>query len=376
MLRKKTPGGRLPWLIAGSLFLIGLIVSLLGTAVPVRAAGHTAVQSQGTSDIPAKFYLPTSVISPLFQSRIDQQVPTAVNAAINSIVAKLPASSQSWAQQMAQALIQPSANLTSITPQQNGLALTLRISLYPGDPQPITSNMLVTFGVKDASTIQVSGQATKNGLTLVNGPLATFHMPVGQLSSVQTTPGCGDAALAVGLSFPISLSAGQGSTPTAQAYTTTTHTFLSQEVPAGTSTGYVEIPASSVAMLGNSMGTIPVSSNINATNIRVAVQGSQMVVTSDIDLGSFQIGTATTLMTPTASNGNLAVTVNQTTLNVLIMQFQYNSYNQQIQQMINTKLSGALNGKFTVNSAAIGTNSHVPCAASDSLILSGSSSLV
>ena len=272
-------------------------------------------------------------------------------------------------------MIQPSAILTSITPQHDGLALALRISLYPGDPKPIQASLLITFSVKDASTVQVSGKAAQNGISLVNGPLATFHMPVGQLNSVQTTPGCGDAALAVGMRFPLSLSSGQDVTPTTQA-NLRTHTLVSQQAQASASTTYVEIPASSIGLLGSSMGDIPVSNNITATNIQVAVQGSQMVVTSNIKLGSFPLGTATTLMTPTASNGSLAVNVDQTTLNVFILKFQYNTYNQQIQQVINSKLSGALNGKFAVSSAAIGTNSHVPCAANDSLILSGTSSLV
>ncbi len=362
--------------ITASLLLVGLIVSLFSIAAPVHAASNnTQQQSQttATTNIAANFYLPTSVLQPMFQSRIDQQVPVAVNGAIDSIVSKLPASSQSWAGQMAQTLIQPSATLTSLTPQKNGLAAALRISLYPGDPQPINTSMLITFSVKDASTIQVSAQSTPNGPTLVNGPLATFHMPIGQLNSIQTTPGCGDSALNLGLQFPLSL--GQSTSTTQQSSLTANNRQLSQEIPANTSPAYVEIPANSLATLGSSFGTIPLNSSMSAQNIQVAVQGSQLVVTSDIMLGSLRVGTATTLVTPTASSGNLSVNVTQTTLNVLLLSFQYNTYNQQIQQLINGKLSGALSGKFTVNTAAIGTNSNIPCAASDSLILSGTTNL-
>ncbi|HET9921022.1 MAG TPA: hypothetical protein VFQ30_14320, partial [Ktedonobacteraceae bacterium] len=52
-----------------------------------------------------------------------------------------------------------------------------------------------------------------------------------------------------------------------------------------------------------------------------------------------------------------------------------NSYNQQIEQTINAKLNGALAGKFNITAAAIGPNSQLPCAASDSLLLTGTTNL-
>ena len=78
---------------------------------------------------------------------------------------------------------------------------------------------------------------------------------------------------------------------------------------------------------------------MSAHNIQVATEDDHLVVTSDIYLGALKLGQATTLITPTASNGNLAVNVTQTTLSVLIVSFQYNTYNQQIEQLINDKLS-------------------------------------
>jgi hypothetical protein len=157
---------------------------------------------------------------------------------------------------------------------------------------------------------------------------------------------------------------------------TSEQTSLTQQAPSNNSTAYVEIPASSLAALASSVGTIPLSNNMSARNIQVAVQGDHLVVTSDIHLGSLQVGQATTLITPTASNGSLAVHVTQTTLSVLIVSFQYNNYNQQIEQLINSKLSGALAGTFTVNSAAIGANSQLPCADNNSLIISGTTGLI
>jgi len=107
------------------------------------------------------------------------------------------------------------------------------------------------------------------------------------------------------------------------------------------------------------------------------VQGSNLVINSDI-YDSFwgKIGTATTTVAPTAAGGNLAVHVLSTTITILnLFTFPYDSYNQQIQQTLNSKLNGALAGKFTVTRAAIGPNAQLPCAAGNSLVLTGSASL-
>jgi hypothetical protein len=107
------------------------------------------------------------------------------------------------------------------------------------------------------------------------------------------------------------------------------------------------------------------------------VQGGKIVINSDIMLGnSFRLGTAVTTVTPQAQNGNLTVNVLSTKLTVFqIFTFPYNTYNTQLQQTLNTTLGGALTGKFNVTGAAIGASSDVPCAASDSLMLTGSANL-
>jgi len=112
---------------------------------------------------------------------------------------------------------------------------------------------------------------------------------------------------------------------------------------------------------------------MTAKNIRIGVQGSNLVITSDIYDSFFgNIGTAVTTVAPTASNGSLAVHVLNTNLQLFgLFSFPYNSYNAQIEQTLNSKLNGALTGKFTVASAAIGPNAAVPCAAGDSLVLTG-----
>ena len=378
-----------------------LVVLLLGlAATPAGAASSTSRQAtrrlDNATSVGATIYITTGSLVPLFQSRIDQQVPVAVSGAINNVVNGLPRQDQGWALQMANTLIQPSATLTSLTTQQNGLATSLRVSLYPGDPQPINASMLVSLSVIDSSTVQVSAKPLNGSPTLVNGPLATFQIPIGQLNTVHTTPVCGDAALAVNLQFPVALGHVQSQSQGVQgqvqhntalnAYTSMSSSDQRQSqsspgeissVPSSSMNSYVELPASSLASIGNSVGDLPISSSMTAKNIQIGVQGGNLVINSDV-YDSFwgKIGTATTTVGPTAAGGNLAVHVLSTSITVLnIFTFPYDSYNQQIQQTLNAKLNGALKGKFNVSQAAIGPNAHVPCAASSSLVLTGTTSL-
>jgi len=356
------------------------------TITPVRSAQARALSAQrsrATTSMNAIFYLQSSSLQPIFQSNIDNDVPNAVNSALTGVVNQLPVQDRGWATQMARALIQPSATLTGLTPQQNGILTTVQLSLYPGDPQPTNSQMLVTFNVQDSSTIQVSAQAVSGSPALMTGPIATFQMPVGQLSSIATTPTCGNAALAVQLQFPLSIGSGQpGGTPTSAGQMTQNNTPMRQAYVQQTSTSsapdsYIEIPASSLVTLGDSIGSLQINSSLTAQNIQIAVQGSDLIITSDIMLGSFQLATATTTVAPTTANGSLAVKVLKTTLTVFqIFTFPDNSYNQQIEQTLNSDLNGALTGKFTVTDATIGPTSALPCAASDSLVLTGTTNLI
>jgi hypothetical protein len=116
---------------------------------------------------------------------------------------------------------------------------------------------------------------------------------------------------------------------------------------------------------------------MTAKNVNIGVQSSNLVINADVyDSFLGKIGTATTTAAPTAAGGSLAVHVLSTTITFLnIFTFPYDSYNAQIQQTLNSKLNRALAGKFTVTRAAIGPNAHVPCAAGDSLVLTGVASL-
>ena len=379
------------WVMLLATLLLGLVVT------PAGAASSTARQiTQGSGNatsVGATIYLTRRTLAPLFQSGIEQQVPGAVSSAINNIVSGLPRQDQGWALQMANTLIQPSATLTGLTTQPGGLVTSLQVSLYPGDPQPINISMLVSLSVLNSSTVQVSARPLNGGPALVSGPLATFQVPIGQLNSINTTPGCGDSALALRLQFPVALGNAQTQlqgrvqqNTALSAYTSTStdnrgqsqsNPGMLRSTPSTNTNAYIELPASSLASMGNSVGDLPITSNMMAKNANIGVQGSNLLISADVyDSFLGKIGTATTTVAPTAAGGSLAVHVLSTTITFLnIFTFPYDSYNAQIQQTLNSKLNRALAGKFTVTQAAIGPNTHVPCAAGDSLVLTGVASL-
>jgi hypothetical protein len=319
---------------------------------------------------------------------MEAQVPSAFNSAINNMVSKLPPQDQSWALLMANTLLQPSVSLVSLSAQPKGLLATIQLSLYNGDPQPTTASMLISFSVLNSSTVQVTATPVNGSPALVSGPVASFQVPIGQLNSIATTPTCGASTLALHLLFPVSLGStgstmaiqGQKGTPALAAPMQPQRMGQREQAMktgSANTNAYVEIPASSLAQMGSSIGSMPFG-NMTAQNIQISVQGQDLVITSDVYLNnsSFQIGTAVTTMAPTASGGNLAVHVLSTTFNLFgIFSINENSYNQQIEQTINSKLNGALAGKFNVTAAGIGPTSQIPCVASDSLLLTGTTSL-
>jgi len=387
---------------AGAILTVLALCALLSAPVQAaaRASHINSHSTDATTSINANVYLTTQMMQPMFQNSISQQIPQIVGNAIASTVNQLPKQDQGWAAQMANALLQPSATLLSLTPEKGGLLATLKVSLYPGDPRPTTTGILIGFSVTNPTTIQVTALPAANGSqSVVNGPLTTLQVPIGTLNSIAATPNCGDADLSINLKFPISL--GQASSQstastmpvaysslTASASVPASYTNVTAPMAVTTSStnvtaltadpaSYVEIPASSLAQLGSSMGTLPISSSLTAQNIRVGVSGSNLTATSDIYWYGLDIGTAVSTLAPRAANGNLLVHVLNTNLQILdgLISFPMNSYNQQVEQMLNTKLNSALTGKFTVTQAAIGANPHLSCAGSNSLVLGGTLAL-
>jgi hypothetical protein len=72
----------------------------------------------------------------------------------------------------------------------------------------------------------------------------------------------------------------------------------------------------------------------------------------------------------------LLLHVTETDLSVFFLTFSDDSYDQQIQNLINQQLASALGGLFTVTNVAIGSDRHIPCTASDSLILTGTTNML
>jgi hypothetical protein len=363
--------------------LLLLLLALTVAPVSARSAAtqSTTLQSNPATAVAAKVYITLGTLSPLFQSSINNQVPTAVAHAITSIVGTLPAKDQGWAQQMATTLFQPSATLTGLTRQSNGLLASLQINLYQGDPHPINASILTSFSVASAASVLVTAHPVNGSPTLVNGPISTFQMPFGQVSSIQTSTTCGDAALNLGMQFPITLAQANAQVQTSALNAPVSplplqhpRNLLSKHSDLATDTNsYIELPATSITAIGSTIGSFPVNSSQTAKNIQVSVQGSNIVVNSEI-YDSFwgHIGSAVTLITPTTANGNIAVNVISTTFKLFgFISIPYNSYNQQIQTTLNQKLEGALAGKFYATSAQIGSNAQIPCAASNSLLLTG-----
>lgn len=369
--------------------LLLLLFALVVTPVSANSSAtqRSPQQNNPATSVAANIYITLGTLEPLFQSNINNAVPGAVNNVIHSIVGSLPQKDQSWAQIMATTLFQPSATLTSLTRQSNGLVASLQLSLYAGDPHPINASLLTSFSVASASSIAVTAQPVNGSPTLVNGPISTIQVPIGQLNSIRTTTTCGAAALNVGLHFPISLGQGQTQSqvqpsglnapviPMARQHPRNLINKINN--PALNTNSYVEIPATSIDAIGNSIGSFPVNSSQTAKNIQVSIQGNQIVVNSDI-YDSFwgHIGSAVTLMAPTTLNGNIAVKVLSTTFKLFgFISIPYDSYDQSIQQTLNQKLAGALAGKFNATSAQIGPDAQLPCAASNSLLLTGTVNL-
>src|SRR5436305_5763647 len=189
-----------------------LLLLLLGlTVTPVNASNQVRQQKQATTNLSANIYLPTQALRPIFQNQINQQVASLSGGMITDMLKSLPSADQGWARDMAGALIQPSATLSQLTPQNGGLATSVKLSLYPGDPTPTNASMLVTFSVRDASTIQVSAQPVPGSPQLASGPLTTFSVPLGELQSINTTPDCGIAGLNANIQLPVAFTASRTS---------------------------------------------------------------------------------------------------------------------------------------------------------------------
>src|SRR5579859_825591 len=377
---------KLRFIRAGWVLLLAALVLGVSFLTPALAstnsARHSNTKAATGMPVDATIYLTLSTLQPKFQSSLEQRVPEDMNNAIDALVSKLPAQDQVWTREMATTLIQPSATLVNLTTQPDGMAMSIQIALYPGDPKPINAGLLISFSVLDSSTIQTSASPMNNGPDLASGPQDTFQVPIGTVKGVNTTPNCGASALSLHLQIPVSLGSTASTSTQAAVANVSGHNgnpmavmLGSKQHDSGVNT-FIEIPASSLSALSGSIGTMPVGSSFTAQNIRISVQGSAIHILSDIYWSGMNVGTADTTIAPGASGGNLTMHVTNTNFSLFgLFSFPMNSYNQQIEQMLNAKLGTAFGGQFSVTSAAIGPNSQLPCAKSDSLVLTGTSSI-
>lgn len=171
---------KLRFIRASWALLLAALVLGVSFLTPALASTHIARHTNakavtaGTS-VGATVYLTLSMLQPMFQNSLSQQVPSDLNTAIDALVSKLPAQDQAWTREMAVTLIQPSATLQNLVTQQNGMAMYIRIALYPGDPKPIDTGLLINFSVLDSSTIQASAASLNSGPALASGPQSTFQ---------------------------------------------------------------------------------------------------------------------------------------------------------------------------------------------------------
>jgi hypothetical protein len=366
--------------VSGAALLTALVLCLLllrplqASALVGRSASPLTAHSNLATSVNANIYLSGDTLKQLFQEQMDSQVPRTVGEIISSTVGQLPSQDQGWAMEMANALLQPSAELLSLKPEANGLLATLKISLYTGDPKPITASILVSFRVMNSTTVQI----TAKGSGLVSGPLLNFQIPIGSLKAVTAISDCGSADLKVNLQFPLSLSppaTGQTSDVGQGSHALTTP-LVARQAGAATDAS-IEIPAASLAQVGSGLGSIKVTGSFTAQNISMSVESGSLVFNADIYWLGLHIANAVSVMTPGVATGNLIVNVQSTHLEILdnLISIPVDQYDQQIEQLIDAKLNGALTNKFTIAQATIGPDAALPCAAASSLVLSGSIAL-
>src|SRR5258708_2610607 len=194
---------RVGWVLVLAFIVAGVsvITPALASNNTTRHTSYTARQASGSS-LNAIIYLTTGMLEPVFQNRIERQVPVDFNSALTTMMSNLPSQDRGWAYEMASTLIQPSGTLLNLAPQRAGLAMTLQINLYPGDPKAITATILISFHVANSSTVQVNATPENGSPALVSGPQGTFQIPLGSLNTGKATPGCRASALPLNQQFP------------------------------------------------------------------------------------------------------------------------------------------------------------------------------
>lgn len=337
--------------IGGTLLLV--VVPLVAFIRPFNASRSALASAhrQAADAASVNVYLSTTVLQQQFQDTINQELPTQFNQALNTQISQMPASNRPLASQIANDLLQPSATLTQLTPQQDGVAATMSLSLFPGDPAPSDLSMLVTFDVQDAATVGVKAQGLNGQPSPVSGNLPSFPVVLGQLQGVAPMPACGDAAL------KLQVVPNQGQQTPAPA--------PGQGFPI-----FIEVPASFISAQGSTTPPMQLAPGLTAQNIQVSTQTNNLIATSDIFLGNVKVGSTTTTVQLSVANGLVAANSAQTQANVAGLSIPLNTFNQLIEQQVASQFNNMLGG-VNVTNEAFGPTDAFPCVANGNLLIAG-----
>ncbi|HLI69696.1 MAG TPA: hypothetical protein VKV19_08045 [Ktedonobacteraceae bacterium] len=340
------------------MFLVPLLL-LVAFISPVHASSSKRAVVRHPSDDPTavNVYLPIGALQQQFQQGISQTLPEQFNQSLAQQTKSLPPDIRSLVSQLVGELLQPSATLSQLTPQQEGLVASIRISLFPHDPHPSGFSMLLVFNKINATSAEVDVKAVPGQpAPPAMGNLDTFNVSLGQLNTIGPTPNCGVSALKMNISTP----QGQQST--------------SGQGGGGQAGGFplfIEVPSAAFQQGAAAAGDMQLAAGFSVQNIQISLQGNGMVVTTQIAFAGLGVGSTMTTIQLSASNGKLIGTVTGTQVNVVGLSFPLDSFDQDIQQMINQELSSMMGNMLYVTSVHFGPTAAIPCAAPGNMLLGG-----
>lgn len=344
--------------------LLVTLLLLTTLTVPVHASSSKQYIVRSPQDDPTavNVYLPISALQQQFQQSINQTLPDQFNQALVQQTKSLPPDTRSLVSQLVGELLQPSATLSQLTPRQNGLVASIKISLFPHDPHPSGFSMLLVFNkINSASAVVNVTAVPGQPAPPATGNLSTFKVSLGQLNRISPTPGCGEAALKMNISTP------QGQQPPPK-----NTSGQGQGQGAGFPL-FIEVPAAAFQAGAAAAGTMDIGAGFSAQNILVSLQRDGMLVSTQIAFSGIELGSTMTSMQLSAANGKLVSTVTNTQVNFAGFSFPVDAFNQDIQQMVNQELSGMIGNMLNVTSVHFGPTAAIPCAVPGNMLLGGTS---
>src|SRR5258708_23417492 len=119
---------RVGWVLVLAFIVAGVsvITPVLASNNTTRHTSYTARQASGSS-LNAIIYLTTGMLEPVFQNRIERQVPVDFNSALTTMMSNLPSHDPGWAYDIASTHIQPSRPPPYLPPQRARLANKIHV---------------------------------------------------------------------------------------------------------------------------------------------------------------------------------------------------------------------------------------------------------